>query len=126
MKLLLYVITFLEVTFQKSTNVTRKKIKLTSEVTKNPNWLKEYLGKEKAHRGKFKKLAKSNMKQLNVLKSFPNFMNSPNETEFITAKSNQTNDLQLLSYDDLNNDPSLKKSDNIKVTTNISKTCVLS
>jgi hypothetical protein len=60
------------------------------------------------------------------LKSFPNFMNSPNETEFITAKSNQTNDLQLLSYDDLNNDPSLKKSDNIKVTTNISKTCVLS
>lgn len=113
-------------TLQKCTNVSRKTIKLTSEVIKNPNWIKNYLGKEKASREKFKKRAKSNMNQLNVLKSFPTYLSSPNESEFITAKKNQTSDLQLLPYEEFNTDPSLKKSDNIKVTTSISKTCVLS
>jgi len=115
------------VTIQKTTNVGRKKIKLTSKVVKNTNWLKDHLEKKKIHREKFKERAKSNMNQLNVLKSFPTYLNNPNETEFMQTANSQTSDLQLLPYyEELNNDPSLKKPDNIKVTTNISKTCVLS
>jgi hypothetical protein len=119
----------LESTLQKCTKINCKTIKLTNEIIKKPNWLNYYLTKKKVNGEKFIDRTETNMNQLNMLKPLsPSFLNlyDSNETEFLSATNNQPNNLKLMPYEELNNDPSLKKSDDIKVTTNISKSCILS